>query len=103
MGGSSSLRRFVFDFVDEVPDAIFDCLTPTVQAVLESVNPVTGLMSRVRAQYYVLAMHNMSLAGALTIFKVRLCACVWARGMLFVGAENVGMVRSIVELASWVA
>lgn len=90
MGGSSSLRRFVCDFVDEVPDAIFDCLTPIGQVAFESIHPATGSKSRLRAHYNVMAMHNMSLADALTMFKVGLCACVWARGMLFVGAENGG-------------
>jgi hypothetical protein len=72
----SSPRRFVCDFVDEVPDTIFDGLTHAGQAAFESVNPATGLKSRLRAQYYVMAMHSMSLADALTMFKVCLNVCV---------------------------
>ena len=80
--------RFVCDFVGEVPDTIFYELTHAGQAAFESANPATGLKSRLRAQYYVMAMHNMSLADALTMFKVGICASVWARYMLSVGAEN---------------
>ncbi len=58
------------DFMDEVPDAVFDLLTPAGQVAFEPVNPTTGVKTRLRAQYYVMAMHNMSLADALKAFKV---------------------------------
>ena len=61
----------MYDFVDEVPDAVFDRLTPAGQVAFEPVNPTTGDKIRLRAQYYLMAMHNMSLADALTMFKVR--------------------------------
>ena len=58
------------DFVDEVPDDIFRRLTHAGQVAFEPVNPTTGVKTRLKAQYYVMAMHNMSLADALTMFKV---------------------------------
>ncbi len=97
----SSPRRFVCDFVDEVPDTIFDGLTHAGQAAFESVNPATGL-SRLRAQYYVMAMHNMSLADALTMFKVGVCVCMGTLHAVRRRREG-GDVLSIIELASWVA
>ncbi len=67
--------RFVCDFLDEVPDDVFYRLTPAAQVAFEPVNSTTGVKTRLRAQYYVMAMHSMSLANALTMFKVCVCAC----------------------------
>ena len=64
------------DFVDEVPDDIFRRLTHAGQVAFEPVNPTTGVKTRLKAQYYVMAMHSMSLADALTLFKVCVCAAV---------------------------
>jgi hypothetical protein len=60
----------VCDFLDEVPDCVFCRLTPAAQVAFEPVNPTTGYKTRLRAQYYVMAMHNMSLAYALDLFRV---------------------------------
>ncbi len=63
------MHRFVCDFVDEVPDGIFECLTPSAQAAFQTVGAV-GVKSRIRAQYYVMAMHSWTLADALGSFQV---------------------------------
>jgi hypothetical protein len=62
--------RFVCDFVDEVPDDVFGRLTPAGQGAFEPVTSTTGVKTRLPAQYFVMAMHNMSLADALAEFKV---------------------------------
>jgi hypothetical protein len=63
------MHRFVCDFVDEVPDGIFECLTPSAQAAFQTVSAV-GVKSRIRAQYYIMAMHSWTLADALGSFQV---------------------------------
>ncbi len=63
------------DFVDEVPDEIFCRLTYAGQVVFEALNPTTGVKTRRRAQYYVMAMHNMSLADVQGLFKVTSNLC----------------------------
>ena len=70
-------RRFVCDFLDEVPDDVFCRLTPAAQVAFEPVNPTTGVKTRLRAQYYVMARHSMSLANALALFKV----CAWQQSL----------------------
>ena len=65
------------DFLDEVPDDVFSRLTPAAQVAFEPVNPTTGGKTRLRAQYYVMAMHTMSLANALALFKV----CAWQQSL----------------------
>jgi hypothetical protein len=60
--------RFVCDFVDEVPDEVFDRLTYAARAAFEST--CDGVRARLRAQYYLMAMHGMSLAEALGTFQV---------------------------------
>jgi hypothetical protein len=67
----------VCDFVDEVPDDIFRRLTHAGQVAFEPVNPASGVKTRLKAQYYVMAMHSMSLANALALFKV----CAWQQSL----------------------
>ena len=68
-GGLGGLNRFVCDFVDEVPGGMLECLTPSAQAAFQTVSAV-GVKSRIRAQYYIMAMHSWTLANALGSFQV---------------------------------
>jgi hypothetical protein len=87
-------RRFVCDFLDEVPDDVFCRLTPAAQVAFEPVNPTTGVKTRLRAQYYVMAMHSMSLANALALFKV----CAWQQSLPAVALLQVLLVFLVLLL-----
>jgi hypothetical protein len=64
------INRFVTEFVDLPPDAVFDELSPDLKEVGSRLNKVTGLMQRLKAQFYVVELHDMTLEAALDRFPV---------------------------------
>jgi len=64
---SPCTRRFVGEFIDEVPDDLFNLLGEPSKANLQSPGK-----PRSRVQYYLMSMHCMSLATALEMFPVGL-------------------------------
>ncbi len=68
-----NINRFVTEFVDLPPDAVFDELSPDLKEVGSRLNKVTGLMQRLKAQFYVVELHDMTLEAALDRFPVRVC------------------------------
>ncbi len=65
-----NINRFVTEFVDLPPDAVFDELSPDLKEVGSRVNLVTGRAHRLRAQFYVVELHDMTLEAALKRFPV---------------------------------
>ncbi len=65
-----NINRFVTEFVDLPPDAVFDELSPDLKDVGSRLNKVTGLMQRLKAQFYVVELHDMTLEAALDRFPV---------------------------------
>jgi hypothetical protein len=65
-----NINRFVTEFVDLPPDAVFDELSPDLKEVGSRLNKVTGLMQRLKAQFYVVELHDMTLEAALERFPV---------------------------------
>ena len=63
-------RRFLVEFVDVIPDAIFDTLTPDMKELHTRTNAVNGQVRRLKTFYYVVELHQMTLRSALTIFPV---------------------------------
>ena len=63
--------RFICDFVDELPDNIFSRLPHVIQASFGQLTSTSlAPPCRPRAQYYLMAVHTMSLVSALAMFQV---------------------------------
>ncbi len=69
------INRFVTHFIDLPPDAVFDALSSDLKEVGSRMNLVTGRAQRLRAQFYVVELHDMTLEAALKRFPVRIAAC----------------------------
>ncbi len=65
-----SINRFVTEFVDLPPDAVFDELSPDLKELGSRKNLVTGRVQRLKAQFYVVELHDMTLETALQRFPV---------------------------------
>ncbi len=65
-----NINRFVTHFIDLPPDAVFDELSPVLKEAGSRMNKVTGLMQRLKAQFYVVELHDMTLETALDRFPV---------------------------------
>jgi hypothetical protein len=70
-----NINRFVTQFVDLPPDAVFDELSPELKEVGSRVNLVTGRVQRLKAQFYVVELHDMTLETALKQFPVSARSC----------------------------
>ena len=66
-----NINRFVTEFVDLPPDAVFDELSPDLKELGSRKNLVTGRVQRLKAQFYVVELHDMTLEAALKRFPVR--------------------------------
>ncbi len=64
------INRFITQFIDLPPDAVFDELSPVLKEAGSRMNKVTGLMQRLKAQFYVVELHDMTLEAALDRFPV---------------------------------
>ncbi len=65
-----SINRFVTQFIDLPPDVVFDELSPELKGLGSRKNLVTGRVQRLKAQFYVVELHDMTLEAALKRFPV---------------------------------
>ncbi len=71
-----NINRFVTHFIDLPPDTVFDVLSPDLKEAGSRMNDRRGVLERLRAQFYVVELHGMTLKAALTQFPVTaLSAC----------------------------
>ncbi len=66
-----NINRFVTQFFDMPPDAVFDELAPVLKEVGSRENLRTGRRERLKAQFYVVELHDLTLEAALKRFPVR--------------------------------
>ncbi len=65
-----NINRFVTQFLDLPPDAVLDELTPDLKELGSRENLRTGRRERLKAQFYVVELHDMTLEAALKRFPV---------------------------------
>jgi hypothetical protein len=70
-----NINRFVTHFIDLPPDAVFDVLSPDLKELGSRMNLVTGRSQRLKAQFYVVELHDMTLEAALKRFPVSARSC----------------------------
>ncbi len=58
-------------FIDRPPDVVLHELTSDLRELGSRVNPVTGRAQALKAQFYVVELHDMTLKAALGKFPVR--------------------------------
>ena len=67
---------FVASFVDVIPDEVWAHIPPDMQSLCVRVNPQTGHTERLKALYYTVQKHAMTLKDAQAKLAVSAGACV---------------------------